>query len=104
MITRYRPWEDPADTRARRRELIIQQTALALLTRRLQNIANAPDSKLISAGAAQSPARELAWSTTVSAVGQEGDAAIRTLGLTPDEEPEGENAASPHRARNDAAI
>lgn len=73
MLTRYRPWEDPADTRARRRELIVQQVALGLLTRRLQNIANSADSKLISGGAAQSPARDLGWATTVSAAAPEGE-------------------------------
>ena len=73
MITRYRPWEDPADTKARRRELMIQQVALGLLTRRLQVIANSPDAKIISAGAAQSPARDLAWATSISAVAPEGE-------------------------------
>jgi zinc protease len=73
MITRYRPWEDPADTRARRRELMTQQVALGLLTRRLQNIANSADARIISGGAAQSPARELAWATSISAVAPEGE-------------------------------
>jgi zinc protease len=73
MMTRYRPWEDPADTLARRRELIIQQIAMSLLTRRLQNIANSADAKIISGGAAQSPARDLAWATTISAVAPEGE-------------------------------
>ena len=73
MMTRYRPWEDPADTQARRRELIIQQVALSLLSRRLQNIANSADAKIISGGAAQSPAQDLAWATTISAAAPEGE-------------------------------
>ena len=73
MMTRYRPWQDPADTRARRRELTIQQVALGLLSRRLQMLANSADGKIISGGAAQSPARDLAWATTVSAVAPEGE-------------------------------
>ena len=36
-------------------------------------ITNAPDSKLISAAASQSPARDLAWSTAISAVAPEGE-------------------------------
>ncbi|HEX6218782.1 MAG TPA: insulinase family protein [Sphingomicrobium sp.] len=81
MITRFRPWEDPADTRARRRELTIQQVALGLLTRRLQNLANSADAKLISGAAMQSPARDLAWSTAVSAVAPDGEwqGALSTL-------------------------
>ena len=73
MITRFRPWEDPADTKARRRELIIQQVAFGLLTRRLQNIANSADAKLISGGATQSPSKDLAWSTGISAVAPDGE-------------------------------
>ena len=73
MITRYRPWEEPSDTRARRRELLIQQTALGLLTRRLQNISNSADARLINGAAMQSPSRELGWATSVSAVAPEGE-------------------------------
>ena len=73
MMTRYRPWEDPADTQAHRRELIIQQIAMSLLTRRLQNIANSADAKIISGGAAQGPDRDLSWATTISAVAPEGE-------------------------------
>jgi zinc protease len=73
MMTRYRPWEDPVDTQARRRELIIQQVALSLLSRRMQNLANRADAKIISGGASQSPSRDLAWATTISAVAPEGE-------------------------------
>lgn len=73
MITRYRPWEEPADTRARRRDLLIQQVALGLLTRRLQNISNSADAKLINGAAMQSPSRDLAWATSISAVAPEGE-------------------------------
>ena len=73
MMTRYRPWEEPADTRARRRELLIQQAALGLLSRRLQNISNSADAKLINGAAMQSPSRELAWATSISAVAPEGE-------------------------------
>ncbi|HET7709148.1 MAG TPA: insulinase family protein [Sphingomicrobium sp.] len=73
MLTRYRPWEDPADSKARRRELVVQQAALGLLTRRLQNIANSADARLINGAASQSPARDLAWATSISAVAPEGE-------------------------------
>ena len=68
-----RPWEDPADTRAERRRRFIQQTAMALLTRRLQLIVNSEDSKLLSAAASQSPSRDLTWTSTPSAVTRDGD-------------------------------
>lgn len=76
-----RPWENPADTRWERRRRIVQSTAMALLTRRLQVIANSEDSKLISGAAALSPSKDVAWSSTVSASVKDGEwkAALQTL-------------------------
>lgn len=68
-----RPWEDPADTRWTRRHRIIQSTANALLSRRLQIIANSPEAKLISAGASHSPSRDVAWTSTLSAAVKDGE-------------------------------
>lgn len=72
-ISIMRPWEDPPDTRWERRRRFIQATALALLTRRLQTIANGPDSTLLNAAAAQSPSRDVAWTSTLSAVARDGE-------------------------------
>jgi zinc protease len=73
MLTVERPWDDPADTRANRRQITIRQIALALLSRRLDRIANAPGSKIIDGAAQEAPGRDLAWSTTVSAVAKDGE-------------------------------
>ena len=81
MITVARPWDDPLDTRAERRRATIRQIGLALLSRRLDEIANAPGAKLINGAAQQAPARDLAWNTTVSAVARDGEwrAALTTI-------------------------
>jgi zinc protease len=73
MITVERPWSDPADTRAERRLITIRQIGLALLSRRLDKIANAPGSKIIDGAAQEAPAKDLAWSATVSAVAKDGE-------------------------------
>jgi zinc protease len=54
---------------------------MALLTRRLQAIANAEESKLINGAAGLSPSRDLAWSSTVSASVKDGEwkAGLQTL-------------------------
>jgi len=73
MLTVERPWDDPADTLAQRRHITIRQIGLALLSRRLDKIANAPGSKIISGAAQEAPGRDLAWSATVSAVAKDGE-------------------------------
>ena len=73
MITVERPWSDPADTQAERRLITIRQIGLALLSRRLDKIANAPGSKIIDGAAQEAPAKDLAWSATVSAVAKDGE-------------------------------
>ena len=73
MITVVRPWSDPADTLAQRRVITIRQIGLALLSRRLDKIANAPGSKIIDAAAQEAPGRDLAWSAAVSAVAKDGE-------------------------------
>jgi zinc protease len=73
MITAERPWDDPADTMAQRRRITVRQIGLALLSRRLDKIANAPGSKIIDGAAQEAPGRDLAWSATVSAVAKDGE-------------------------------
>ncbi|HJR82786.1 MAG TPA: insulinase family protein [Sphingomicrobium sp.] len=73
MITVERPWDDSADTLTQRRVVTIRQIGLALLSRRLDKIANAPGSKIIDAAAQEAPGRDLAWSATVSAVAKDGE-------------------------------
>jgi zinc protease len=81
MLTVGRPWEDPADTVAQRRLITIRQIGLALLSRRLDEIANAPGSKIIDGAVQEEPARDLGWSTTASAVAKDGEwlAALTTI-------------------------
>ena len=81
MLTVERPWDDPADTKANRSQITIRQIALALLSRRLDRIANAPESKIIDGVAQEAPGKDLAWSTTVSAVAKDGEwkAALTTI-------------------------
>ena len=81
MLTVERPWDDPADTLAQRRRITIRQIGLALLSRRLDEIANAPDSKIIDGAAQEAPAKDLGWSSTVSAVAKDGEwhAALTTI-------------------------
>jgi zinc protease len=73
MFTVERPWDDPADTLAQRRRITIRQIGLAILSRRLDEIANAPQSKIIDGAAQEAPGRDLAWSSTVSAVAKDGE-------------------------------
>ena len=81
MITVERPWTDPADTKAERRRTTIRQIGLALLSRRLDKIANAHGSKIIDGAAQEAPGKDLAWSATVSAVAKDGEwqAALTTI-------------------------
>ena len=44
-----------------------------ILSRRLDEIANAPQSKIIDGAAQEAPGRDLAWSSTVSAVAKDGE-------------------------------
>ncbi|QIK79476.1 insulinase family protein [Sphingomonas piscis] len=66
------PWEDPADTRWNRRRQLIQGAAMSLLARRLQEISNRPDSKLIGASAGRSPSRDLGYTASISAAAKDG--------------------------------
>jgi zinc protease len=81
MLTVERPWEDPADTLAQRRRITVRQIGLALLSRRLDKIANTEGSKLIDGAAQEAPGRDLAWSATVSAVAKDGEwrSALQTI-------------------------
>jgi zinc protease len=80
-ITVFTQWKDPPDTRAERRRTFLEQIGLAMLTRRLQQLADAPDARLISAAARRSPSRDLAWASTISAVARDGEwqAALATI-------------------------
>jgi len=81
MLTVERPWDDPADTLAQRRRITIRQISLAMLSRRLDEIANAPDSKIIDGAAQEAPGRDLSWASTISAVAKDGEwhAALTTI-------------------------
>jgi len=81
MLTVERPWDDPADTLAQRRQITVRQIGLALLSRRLDKIANAPGAKIIDGAAQEAPGRDLAWSSTISAVAKDGEwkAALTTI-------------------------
>jgi len=80
-ITVFRPWEDPADTRAERRRSILRSVGNGILTRRLQQLANMPDAKIISGSARVGGSRDLAMESSISAAAPEGQwqAALSTI-------------------------
>ena len=71
-ITAYRPWEKLADTKAKRRADLIRLLGFGMMSRRLQHLANAPDSKIIGASASTSQVRDLVTTSSIEAAASDG--------------------------------
>lgn len=71
-ITSLRPWQDPKDTRAERRAEAVRQLATAAFNRRIQRIANAPDSVIVGGGMGIDEMKEAALSSSVNIVAKDG--------------------------------
>jgi zinc protease len=68
-----RPWNDPADTLAERHHKIAQAMATAMFNRRLQKLADAPNSPLLGGAMGTDEQYDAARSTSVTLAAKEGD-------------------------------
>lgn len=71
-LTAYRPWRQPPDTLAERREATIRGLARAAFHRRLQRLVTAPDSPLLSASLVDNDVEEAALGVTLGVVARDG--------------------------------
>ena len=72
-ISSYRPWEDPADTVAERRRQVVRQFAAAMLNRRIQRIANAPDSVILGGGMGTDSLQDVALESSIDVITKDGE-------------------------------
>lgn len=72
-ITVMRPWDDPADTQAERRANLVRSIANGMFDRRIQRIANAPDSVILGGGMGDSEWKDAALYTSVTVVAKDGE-------------------------------
>ena len=68
----YRPWDDPADTLASRRDSLIRSLAVAAFNRRIERLANAPGSVLLGGGMNDGETKEAALDTSLSIAAKDG--------------------------------
>ncbi|WP_309662056.1 insulinase family protein [Sphingomonas sp.] len=67
-----RPWTDDVDTSADRRRKIVEGLATAIFNRRLQRLANVPNSPLLGAGMLTQDQKDAARVTTVKIIAKDG--------------------------------
>lgn len=72
QLTSLRPWEDPADTRAERRKEVLRQLAIGMFNRRLERIANKPDSVILGGGMAVESKKDVSLDSAVVVVAKDG--------------------------------
>ncbi|MES2904642.1 MAG: insulinase family protein [Pseudomonadota bacterium] len=68
----YRPWEDPADTIASRRDSLVRALAVAAFNRRIERLANAPGSVLLGGGMNAGEAKNAALDASMSIAAKDG--------------------------------
>ncbi|HEY7005105.1 MAG TPA: insulinase family protein [Sphingomicrobium sp.] len=71
-LTSYRAWEDPADTRAERRNQAVRQLAAAMFNRRIEKISNKPDSVILGGGMSLSDTKDAALSSSIGVIAKDG--------------------------------
>ena len=72
-LTVMRPWEDPADTLAERRRSLIRNVASSLLTRRLQQLSNAPGSSILFGSMNTGANKDASLSSALTVVTRDGE-------------------------------
>ena len=72
QLTSYRPWEDPQDTKAERRNEAVRQLAIAMFNRRLERIANKPDSVILGGGMSLDSTKDAALASAIGMVAKDG--------------------------------
>lgn len=72
QVTSYRPWEDPQDTRAERRNEVVRQLAMAVFNRRIERIANSPDSVILGGGMSLDKTKEAGIASVTGVVAKDG--------------------------------
>ena len=70
--TVVRPWKDPEDTIAERRHRIVQDLALLMFNRRLQRLADAPGTSVLSGRMTAGEERDAALVTSLSVTAKDG--------------------------------
>ena len=68
----YRPWDDPADTLASRRDSLVRSLAVAAFNRRIERLANAPGSVLLGGGMNDGETKDAALDTSLSIAAKDG--------------------------------
>ncbi|WP_324807039.1 insulinase family protein [Sphingomonas sp. LY29] len=71
-VTVLRPYEEPIDTRAERRDSLLDSLGTAILSRRLTRLVNREDSPLIGASAGSGGFRDLAFSESLTVSAKDG--------------------------------
>ena len=72
QLSSYRPWEDPQDTQAERKNEVVRQLAMAMFNRRIERIANAPDSVILGGGMSLDKTKDAALASEVGVVAKDG--------------------------------
>ena len=72
QLTSFRPWEDPQDTKAQRRTDAVRQLAMAMFNRRLERIANKPDSVILGGGMSLDSTKDAALASAIGVVAKDG--------------------------------
>ena len=67
-----RPWKDPDDTMAERRQKLLQTMAIQIFNRRLQRLSETPGSTLLGGGMSQEEERDAALVSNVSIAAKDG--------------------------------
>ncbi len=68
----YRPWDNPADTLATRRESLVRSLAVAAFNRRIERLANAPGSVLLGGGMNDGETQDVALDISLSIAAKDG--------------------------------
>ncbi|MEO8141128.1 MAG: insulinase family protein [Sphingomicrobium sp.] len=68
----YRPWDNPLDTLASRRDSLIRSLAVAAFNRRIERLANAPGSVLLGGGMNDGETKDAALDTSLSIAAKDG--------------------------------
>jgi zinc protease len=72
QLSSYRAWEDPLDTRAERRNEVVRQLAMAMFNRRIERIANAPNSVILGGGMSLDKTKDAGIASTIGVVVKDG--------------------------------
>lgn len=72
QVLSFSPWEDPADTTAERRKDVLRQLAIGMFNRRLERIANKPDSVILGGGMSFEPKKDASLDSSVVVVAKDG--------------------------------